>query len=422
MADYVLISVGGNKVEYWTSPSGFTEIPGFAVPSYNYPLCVSGTIDDLWIGMAGSGVTPYDKPYVRRWNGSSWVNYFFTAFPPAGSPGVGAIYRVSATEVYALANAFGSANARLYVWDGAAWTDKGGTQLYGYDVQNRMFKNGTRIFFTGYKPSSYYDRYYRYDAGVINNDSDGDASVNCVAVEGRDDFDHMYSYKANGKLRVKQYGGAWSQIAQDSNPAWGGLPGQCIQSTESYVWTCFYDYSMYRVRLNRRDAVTGANLVSVDTGSTKSGGQVFILGDGEWQWVASTTGYRRRQGLSGSWINVARGYAPNCFTGYEESETDPPTIENEDPAPGEVGVDPYKFVRADVVDRRGVGVDPATVVIKVNKLIVWISDAVVLAGWIVQKTTITDGFRYIITAPGRFSYGSVVEITWLACDLNGNCL
>lgn len=416
MSNFILITVQHAKVEYWKSSDGsWTTIPGFSHPSFSNPRCVDGTIDDLWVGMDGSGIAPYNKPWLKHWNGSSWSEHFITAQGTSGIPIVGVVFWVSATEAYCLANQYsGEPDAGLCKWNGSSWSQLGTTNVYG--DRGQIFANGTRIFCAGIK-YSYYDRYYRYDGGM-NNDGDGDSSVNCVAVTGRQNFDHMYSYKSNGKLRVKQYGGSFSQIADDA-----GSPNSspCLKDTPSYIWTCYKDESS-RTHVVRRDAITGANADDSNSMATYAYAKFVVLGDGDYQFVADSSGVRRRQHL-GSWTTINRGGAVVALCGYEASA--PPILQNQSPAPG--GTVPVNgppiiapinpldnatrvgkntsirfFVESqadnsfslDLVSN-GSGVNPVATKLSADGDIFWENETAA-PGWNVTVTSITDGYRYTV--------------------------
>jgi len=103
-----------------------------------------------------------------------------------------------------------------------------------------------------------------------------------------------------------------------------------------------------------------------------------------------------------------------------DSDEDPPVVENQDPAPGATDVAIETDVDLDIVDRGllASGVDPATVVITIEGVIVWQADAAV-NGWSGTKSVISDGFRYALDNPINFGFSQTVTVRAEADDFSG---
>lgn len=97
----------------------------------------------------------------------------------------------------------------------------------------------------------------------------------------------------------------------------------------------------------------------------------------------------------------------------------PPIVENESPAPDDTGVDPYSDIRLDVYDADS-GVDPDSVIIKINGVAAW-QDRAERNGWSGSETEMEGGkrYRYRLRPPGTFKPGSEVTISVDASDLDG---
>lgn len=405
MADnFVLLTAASTKIEIWQSAFGsWTTIP-FTLPAGASTVrCIAGVIDDIWVG-GERGNAPYDKPWMKHWNGSTWTTHYITDQGTSSLTTVGAIYYVSADEVYCLANDnFGNEDARLYRWDGSTWTPLGTTQLGG--VWCQMYRDGSARLFVSGEKYAVYDRYYRYDAGLFN-DSDGDGSANCGAVHGRND--ELYSLKSNGKLRCKVGGGAWSQIGVNAG---GTYQCPCLQVTDSYVW------SSYSGHLVRRDRVTGANADDSATGGATA--QFIVFGDGAHQFAPHTSGVRHRIDFS-SWATIDRGARATALGGYTLSDTTPPALSARTPSPGAIA-GRSATVSLDLTKIGGVfGLDATATEIYVGGVLVWQSGAA-QNGWTTTVTAITDGLHYECAPPSRAARTPVV-VRVLAADVGGNTL
>jgi hypothetical protein len=94
---------------------------------------------------------------------------------------------------------------------------------------------------------------------------------------------------------------------------------------------------------------------------------------------------------------------------------EPPVLQNQDPAPSETGVEVDHNVYLEIIDT-GNGVDASSVVLTVGGTIAWSGD-LQQNGFVVVKTSITDGFSYDIDPPDNFDEGISVTVDVVADDL-----
>lgn len=104
----------------------------------------------------------------------------------------------------------------------------------------------------------------------------------------------------------------------------------------------------------------------------------------------------------------------NTTYSFLTEDTEPPYLQNLDPDRNETGVAATTSVAIEVVDD-GSGVDASSVVIAVDAAIAWTGDAQ-QPGFSVTKTTVTGGFRYVVTPATAFVEGATVTVEVEADD------
>lgn len=126
-------------------------------------------------------------------------------------------------------------------------------------------------------------------------------------------------------------------------------------------------------------------------------------------------------GLPGSFGVTTEELSPETLDDihvwWDAPDFDPPELQNLDPFNGETEVDVDSTVTLEVVDVSGV--DVSSVIIRVDGVIVWSSDAQ-QNGFTVVKSTVTgppSGFRYVITPPADFDYNDTIPVRVQADDL-----
>ncbi|MGD9209333.1 MAG: hypothetical protein PVI90_01085 [Desulfobacteraceae bacterium] len=100
---------------------------------------------------------------------------------------------------------------------------------------------------------------------------------------------------------------------------------------------------------------------------------------------------------------------------FRTVDTEAPYLTNRDPAPDETGVSVSTTVSLDILDV-GDGVDVDSVVIEVDSVVAWQNDAQ-QTGFSVVKSSVTDGYRYVITPDTAFDPYVYVTIDVYADDL-----
>jgi hypothetical protein len=113
----------------------------------------------------------------------------------------------------------------------------------------------------------------------------------------------------------------------------------------------------------------------------------------------------------------ATGWLMGYFPFEVSSDTDPPVLQNQDPAPSSTGNARDVEIALEIVDV-GSGVDAASVVLKVKGVTAWTGDAQ-QPGFSVTKSVIADGFRYVIERDALFDYADNVVVGVYAADLAG---
>jgi hypothetical protein len=101
------------------------------------------------------------------------------------------------------------------------------------------------------------------------------------------------------------------------------------------------------------------------------------------------------------------------------TDTDPPTLSNQSPAPGERDVSKLANIEFDVTDAED-NLSASTIEIYVNGLLVWVNEAA-SNGWSGFTSTITKGLHFTLT-PSSFYQTAVVTVNVIARDLAGNLM
>lgn len=123
-----------------------------------------------------------------------------------------------------------------------------------------------------------------------------------------------------------------------------------------------------------------------------------------------TSGYRysitpTEQLYEGSYVTIGvyaedNAYLPMALsTSYQFSTTaSPPFLQNQDPAPGATGINPFKTVYFEVVDPHS-NIDVSSVVVRINGITALVNN-VAQNGHTFERSTVTGGFGYRFRTPG----------------------
>jgi hypothetical protein len=100
---------------------------------------------------------------------------------------------------------------------------------------------------------------------------------------------------------------------------------------------------------------------------------------------------------------------------FTTADVTAPTLQNQSPAPSDIGVPRTSNVVLEIVDTSGTGINAASVVLTVAGSTAWTGDAA-QPGFSVGKSAVTDGFRYTINPDTDFPYSTTIQIGVVASD------
>lgn len=121
---------------------------------------------------------------------------------------------------------------------------------------------------------------------------------------------------------------------------------------------------------------------------------------------------------------LALGNSPTEVIGYgvgeEFVETDPPVVQNQNPAPSSTGNRADAAIYAEVIDT-GSGLNASTVQFWVNGVPAW-SGGAASSGWGGTRAVVGDGYSYTFTPDDPILSGATNTVRVRALDNNGNVL
>lgn len=130
------------------------------------------------------------------------------------------------------------------------------------------------------------------------------------------------------------------------------------------------------------------------------------------QFSAAGTGFPLGTELH-TWYGLEAGFQSDNATGIDP-DTDPPVLQNQNPSPLDTGVAIDQNLVLEIVDT-GAGLDPSSVVLKVNGATAWENDAQ-KPGFVVAKDPVVDGWKYTINPDALLPEGLPTTIAVYARD------
>jgi hypothetical protein len=283
---------------------------------------------------------------------------------------------VNLEDVWAFADndAWACGGDKLLESDGVDWTDVSGTlpvtkNWYGTwgcvftDERYLVGADGTIL--------------RREGAGPWVQETSG-VAVTLRAVRGSADGTLVMAVGDGGTVLVR-VGGVWS--AETSGVATDLLGCWVINPTN-------------RAACGKAGTViknVGAGWVSIPHGSYDLRGIHMLTADDIW--AVGTYTLVHHDGASWTPYDFPEGIT-ELYAVYRISDTDPPYVDNEDPAPSSTDNSPSTDIVLDVLDD-GLGVDESSVVLAVNGATAYQNSAE-QAGFTVTRTSVPLGFRYRI--------------------------
>lgn len=374
---------GATSATWWYKWNGSTWSVWADAPSLtagHAPTCIHCIAsDDIYVGVraAPSSATGY----VIHWNGSTWTTIIDGTGGSWFRPYV--IWSKSSTEVYIGGQKdFGSPIIKK--WNGSTASNST-TLTLGYTIGHLYGSADGTMFCCGTDTPSY--GIYRgiWDSFTLDSIS----SMECAATEGFAGWQDMYSYG----------GDAWAFGTLYNN---GAIPYVAIYNgsswTETQLKTANIVYAPVGV------AGVDDHVIAVYQGYVSNNCRAFIWDGASWS--------EEVLGVDGSNFTPTDAWASAIPIAVD---TDPPEWANLSPDDTDVNVPIDTTISIDIIDP-GSGVDASTVDISVEGVYAWHNDAE-QTGFSVVKTTITDGFRYVITPDTSFSSFQTVDIDVYAEDL-----
>ena len=409
----------------------------FAGPvAAGYLTCVWAADDDnIWVGDAAG--------QIFYWNGATWT--LTTTLETRAS----SIWGLSAVDVYAVADCFGS--EIYHHWNGAAWstttilgggeshrtafvTDSTGrvyaagrsAGLYSYDETPLVYKDAGGVWkYDSTIPNMHWGSGWAYGAGIGWL---GGTTMVLAFVE--------WHSNALNKVYIGSPG-AWVNVFSSS--AWN--PGDYFIANPNNR----YNNCVYVDRETGDIFITGIGT----NGSSSNEGYVLRYNGATWTWLRnSSKTYSHPTCIAGApggdiytvWINgtdtnliskwngtafveenvQAAGSSANYY-GICHCDSTDPTIDNELPEPDSTGVALTSAIGLDAIDSDS-GVNPATFSLSIGTIapVPAVIDGVAQSGFTFTATPGTDKYTFSVGHSVAFSPYTLKSISGTVSDFNGN--
>jgi hypothetical protein len=337
---------------------------------------ISGTgQDDIWVGSLRS-----NAQYIDHWDGFSWKSYLLRN--DAGSTSELTVHAPFPGVCFAGYNQGTSSSVRFFRYDSGSDTfvDLGSSVNWSGGAVPLVI-SATLCYFSINGSGGAFPSFRRWDTGVWSTHPTGlglpDGGMNGIILHQGEIFIH----KGSQGIYRGQWGGPWTLDSPSVSIGWNASQNHSIATDGDRIAVGDSTGRVW-IREGPND-YTDLGL----SGVSGAEGQIAISGDNIIRDGGNTCQH---------WNGTSWSLIPNA-----DSNGAWALNENFAPAP--------------------TGVDPDTVVLKINGLTVWENDGAV-NGWSGSKVAVELGYRYTLNNPGSFTRGSTVQVSVDACDLIGNCI
>ena len=405
----------------WTAPSVMV------VSSDSWIQCLVDTRDGEYFGVVIGGNTV--RLYVGTFAGG------FTPYEIPNTNYVRGIYVGGPDNILLWLRDTSDDHGKLYHWNGSTFSVVLDLGLMGYGPYGTFLDGLQGIVACCGNTVGYNDVYVNTDGDLSNP-----ASWSSVGPPGKQKAYNIFVTKAVSPSDYELHAGAhtgeagvYAAYRYVPGGGWSGYATfSYFQSSKAFARRSDDDLRAHMEtpeRIGRYVAGSWTEQYTTPGGGLRYGhhiGNIDCTVFGGYGGFYHSIIIERRWGIDADWQSYASAvFDANLVIGSyritsADPDTEPPYLQNQDPAPAAADRSRDTTVTLEIVDDL-TGTDAASVVLTVAGVTAWTGDAQ-QAGFSVVKSVVTGGFRYVITPDTLFAYGQNVVIGVYATDVATNVL